>query len=86
MMRSSVYKALDKINELEKMADKYYDKSWEKYEQGNEKSSDHYEQKGDMTVAAIRGMADTLRILGLGAWRDSEGKWHIPLDDIEKVC
>ena len=86
MMKSSVYKALDKINELEKLANKYYDKAWEKYEQGNEKSSDHYEQKGDRTVAVITGMTDTLRILGLGVWRSPEGEWSIPMDDIERVC
>ena len=92
MMRSSVYKVLDTMDELEKTMDRMNDKASEKLDKGNAKAADYYTRKADDIEKQIEGMASCLRILGLGAWRECNqdtkyyGRWHIPLDDIERVC
>lgn len=92
MMKSSVYKALDKLNELEKKADHLNDKAWDKEQEGKTKLSDYYSKQADDISKEINGMVSCLKILGFGAWRECNrdtnyyGRWHIPLDDIERVC
>ena len=86
MMKSSIYKALERMNELQKHAEKMRDKAWDKYQEGNIQASDRYDQKADTTIAVITGMKETFTILGLSVWQDKDGSWNIPLDDIEKVC
>ena len=92
MMRSSVYHVLDKLNELEKQMDNLYDKADSKYDAGKTKLGDYYTREAEDVQNEIDGMVSCLKILGLNAWRecglDSKyfGVWHIPLDDIERVC
>lgn len=92
MMKSSIYRALDKMNELEKKMDRLNDKASDKYDEGKIKLSDYYSKEADDIEKEINGMASCLKILGLGAWRECNrdtnyyGVWHIPLDDIERVC
>lgn len=86
MMRSSVYHVLEEMDKLEKEADRYSDKAWEKAQNGNMKAADHYDQKSDLALAKIQGIKSALKILGFGVWKDNTGHWHIPLDDIERVC
>ena len=92
MMRSSIYNVLDKLNELEKKADHLNDKAYDKYQEGKIKSSDYYTKEAEEIEKEIRGMVSCLKMLGLNAWRECGydtkyvGRWHIPLDDIERVC
>ena len=92
MMKASVYRALDRLNELEKKMDRLNDKAYDKYQEGKIKASEHYERDADDIQKEINGMVSCLKILGLNAWRECgydtnyEGRWHIPLDDIETVC
>lgn len=91
-MRSSIYNALDKLNALEKEVDRLNDKAADKYQEGKIKASDRYTRDAEDIEKEIKGMVSCLKILGLGAWcecgRDTEyvKRWHIPLDDIERVC
>lgn len=86
MMRSSIYHAVEQMNSLEKQADRYDDKAWDKQQAGNEKSANYYERKAEDIRFQIKGYKDCLKTLGLDAWIDNHGEWHIPLDDIERVC
>lgn len=86
MMRSSVYHVLDKLNELELKKDKMSDKSYDLYTAGNVKKSELYDRKVEALEIEVKGFTECLKMLGLGAWRDNTGRWHIPLDDIERVC
>lgn len=92
MMKSSIYKALEKMNELEKEQDRLEEKADEKEERGKVKSAEYCRKQAREIRAEIEGMECCLLILGLGAWRQCDrdtnyiGIWHIPLDDIEKVC
>ena len=92
MMRTSIYKALDKLNELEKKMDRLNDKAADKYQEGKIKQSDHYTRDAEDIEKEISGMVSCLKILGLNVWRECGydthyvGRWHIPLDDIERVC
>lgn len=92
MMKSSVYNALDKMNELEKRMDRYSDKAYDLYQEGKEKKSDWYERQADDLKKEIDGMVCCLKILGFNPWVECSydtghlRKWHIPLDDIERVC
>lgn len=86
MMRSSVYNVLDQMNKLEEKAYRYSDKAYEKCQEGNIKSSDYYDRKSDDILKEIKGFESCLKMLGFNAWKDNTGHWHIPLDDIVKVC
>jgi len=86
MMRASIYHVLDQMNSLEKEADRYEDKSWDKMQAGNEKSANYYDRKADECRLQIKGYKACLKTLGLDAWVDNIGNLHIPLDDIERVC
>ena len=92
MMKSSIYNVLDKMNELEKEMDRLSDKADDKYDAGKTKLGDYYTRQSEDIQKEIDGMVFCLKILGLNAWRecglDSQyfGCWHIPLDDIERVC
>lgn len=92
MMQSSIYRALDKLNELEMKADRLNDKAYDKEQEGKTKQSERYTRDAEDIEKEIEGMVSCLRILGLNAWVECNydtkyvRRWHIPLDDIEKVC
>ena len=92
MMRSSIYRALDKMNELEKKADRLNDKAYDKEQEGKTKQSDHYTRDAEDIQKEIEGMKSCLKILGFNPWVQCDFDtnyvrvWHIPLDDIERVC
>ena len=91
MMKRSINRALDRMNELEKEEERMHDKAYDA-DMKDSKMAGYYYRKADDIACEINGMAACLRILGLGVWRecgrdtDHVGVWHIPLDDIEKVC
>ena len=92
MMRSSIYHALEKLNELEQKADRLNDKAYDKEQEGKTKQSDRYTKDAEDIQKEIAGMVSCLKILGLRPWvqcnweTDYRRVWHIPLDDIERVC
>lgn len=92
MLKSSIYNALDKLNELEKKVDRLNDKADDKEQEGKTKLADYYSKEADEIEIEIKGMVSCLKILGLNAWRQCDrdthyyGVWHIPMDDIERVC
>ena len=92
MMKSSVYKVLDKLNELEKQADRLDDKAYDAEQEGKTKKAEYYEKKADDISKEIEGMVSCLKILGFNPWVQYGWEtnhlrvWHIPLDDIERVC
>lgn len=86
MMKSSIYHAIDRMNELEQNADRYHDKSSDAYDAGNVKKSEWYDRKAEAIQKQIEGFKMCLGILGLNAWKDKDLHWHIPLDDIETIC
>lgn len=86
MMKSSINNLLVEMNMLQKQANRFGDKSYEKYQAGNEKASAFYERKQDEILAQIKGIEKAFHILGLGVWKDAQDIWSIPLDDIQRVC
>ena len=86
MMRPSIYKVIDEMNALEIKMDKLSDKAYDLYQAGKTTASDNYDRKADFVQHEIEGFRKCLKTLGLDAWRENTGKWHIPLDDIERVC
>jgi hypothetical protein len=92
MMRSSIYNVLDKLNELEKQADRLNEKCDDAYQEGKTKKAEYYRHEATDVAKEITGMVHCLKMLGLGAWRQCDrdtnylNVWHIPLDDIERVC
>ena len=85
-MRSSVYKALDRLNAMVVEMDRMSDKAWEKSQKGNESSAEYYANKSDSIAERITGFEMCLKILGFDVWADNIGKYHIPLDNIERIC
>lgn len=92
MMHSAIYNVIEKMNELEKKADHYYDIADHKADAGNTTGSEQFIRKAEDIGKEIAGMESCLKILGLNAWRECGpltnyiGKWHVPNDDIERVC
>lgn len=86
MMKSSINKLLDKMNELQHEERHLGEKSWEKYQAGNEKASKYYDHKQEVILGQIKGIEIAFKTLGLNVWVDKDGVWSIPLDDIERVC
>ena len=86
MMKSSINNLLNEMNMLQKKANRFGDKSYEKYQSGNEQASNYYDQKQDLILAEIKGIEKAFKTLGLNVWKDELDTWSIPLDDIERVC
>lgn len=92
MMKIRVYKALERLNELEKNADRLNDKADDKRQEGKVKSADRYEKDAEDITKEISGMVSCLKILGFNAWRECNrdtnycGVWHIPLDEIDLLA
>lgn len=86
MEKSLINRALEKMNALQKEYVKLDDKSWDAYQDGNEKRGKRFDRMADDVLLQIKGFESCLKSLGLGVWVTKEGEWVIPLDDIERVC
>ena len=82
MNRMSIARVLERMNCLERMKNKYDDRSCDLYQQGERERSAKLDHKVDLYEKEIEGMQYTLRQLGLGVWKTTEGEWVIPQDDI----
>ena len=86
MMKSSVEKVLERMNELEATIDKLVEKSYDAYQAGNIKKAEFYDRKTDAAAIEREAYRKCLKTLGFGVWRTDKNEWVIPLDDIEKLC
>ena len=82
MDRMNISRVLEHMNCLERMKNKYADRSFELYYQGDDERSDKLEHKVELYEKEIEGMRYTLRQLGLGVWKTDKDEWVIPQDDI----
>ena len=82
MDRMNISRVLEHMNCLERMKNKYADRSFELYYQGDDEHSDKLEHKVELYEKEIEGMRYTLRQLGLGVWKTDKDEWVIPQDDI----
>ena len=86
MDKRCIDRALEKMNALQKEWTRLDDKSWDAYQNGNEKRGDRFSKQCDDIELQIKGFESCLKSLGLGVWITKEGEWVIPLDDIERAC
>jgi len=80
--RNGINRILERMNCLERMKNKYDDRSVELYQQGERERSAKLDHKVDLYEREIQGMEYTLKTLGLHVWLTREGEWVIPKDDI----
>lgn len=82
MTRSNIHTVLERMNSLQRLSDKYSDRSYDLYQESKVSLSDKYDKKAEKIDDQIKGMEITLHMLGLGAWKTHKGEWVIPDDDI----
>ena len=80
--RMSITRILEHMNCLERMKNKYDDRSYELYQNGEYERSTKLDHKVYLYEREIQGMEFTLRSFGLSVWRTDENEWVIPEDDI----
>lgn len=82
MNRMSIACILERMNCLERIKNKYDDRSTKLYQRGELERSAKLDNKVDLYEHEIQGMSFTLRLLGLDVWKTKENEWVIPEDDI----
>ena len=85
MMRTSVYKTLDEMNRLYALADKYNDRAYDLYQNGDIQKSNRCTRKAEGILKKLEGYERCMKMLGFDIWKDST-QYHIPLDNIKNMC
>lgn len=85
MTRSGILTVLERMNTLQRMRNKYDDRSDELYSAGDKERSLKLDHKVDLYEREIQGMEFVLRRLGLGVWKTKDDEWVIPDDDIRRA-
>lgn len=86
MTRSGIMTVLERMNTLQRMRNKYEDKSNELYQNGETERSVKMDHKVDLYDREIDWMKFVLRKLGLDVWFSGErNEYVIPDDDIRRA-
>ena len=85
MTRYAITTIFERMNTLQRMRNKYDNRSDELYSAGDKERSLKLDHKVDLYEREIQGMEFVLRRLGLGVWKTKEDEWVIPDDDIRRA-
>ena len=85
MTRLCITRVLEKMNALDRLMEKYDDRSTEYYQKGDLERSIKWDHRVDLIERQIEGIRYTLTTLGLGVWKTRDGQWVIPDDDIKNA-